>query len=355
MLHGTGRYRISVAVQNGEGPLRGEIECLADVELTEYPLTSFYDRNALLQWRKFRSHVRDARVDVVHTHDFYSNIFGLIGAWVGGVKVRVASRRETTGTRTPMQKRVETVAFGIANAVVANAQEVREQLMREGVPEQKISVIYNGIDLPSVQRETRDRVERLLALGLPTGQGLRFVTLVANMRLRVKDHPMFLRAAAEVAMRRAEARFVLAGEGPLAEEIRLLSVELGLADKVVILGECSRIPDLLAVSDVCVLTSKAEGFSNAILEYMAAARPVVVTDVGGAREAVEDGRSGYLVKSGDVTGMAGHIMRLLDNAQLAQAMGRAGRQVVETRFSSTARLQATERLYARLAGSRAVR
>ena len=67
---------------------------------------------------------------------------------------------------------------------------------------------------------------------------------------------------------------------------------------------CEHVSDLLSISDVCVLSSKAEGFSNSILEYMAAARPVVATDVGGAKEAIVEGETGYLVKSGDENGMA---------------------------------------------------
>ena len=110
-------------------------------------------------------------------------------------------------------------------------------------------------------------------------------------------------------------------------------------------GRCERVGDLLSVSDVCALSSKAEGFSNAILEYMAAARPVVTTDVGGAREAVEEGETGYVVAPGDDEAMAARVVELLRDPERARRMGERGRRVVEEKFSCEAQLARTEALY----------
>ncbi len=267
LLHETGRYRIFVAVQNGVGPLRHEIENLPPSELVEFPLSSFHDRKAIGQWRRFRRYVREHRIDIVQTHDFYTNIFGLFGAAISGVPVRVASRRETTGTRSRAQKLVERASFRFADAIVANSEAVRTQLVREGIRQQKISVIYNGVDVRSMTVEPGfDRARALTRLHLPVSPQFQFVTLLANMRLKVKDHPMFLRAAKAVAETLPDARFVLAGEGELTDALRTAAREMGIADKVCFVGECSRVVELLAVSDVCVLSSKAEGLSNSILE-----------------------------------------------------------------------------------------
>ena len=99
---------------------------------------------------------------------------------------------------------------------------------------------------------------------------------------------------------------------------------------------------------MCVLSSKAEGFSNSILEYMAAARPVVVTDVGGAREAVVDGETGYVVLPGDDEAMAERIISLLNHTVEARAMGDKARKRVEEKFSCQAQLEREESLYDRL-------
>jgi glycosyltransferase involved in cell wall biosynthesis len=108
------------------------------------------------------------------------------------------------------------------------------------------------------------------------------------------------------------------------------------------------VAELLAVSDVCVLSSKAEGFSNSILEYMAASRAVVATDVGGAREAIIEGETGYLVPAGDDETFAARIISLLSNDKQRQLMGARGRQLVERKFSCAAQLERVETLYEKL-------
>ena len=134
----------------------------------------------------------------------------------------------------------------------------------------------------------------------------------------------------------------------MSSPLRKLATELGLGESAFFIGRCERVPELLALSDGCVLSSKAEGFSNSILEYMAAARPVVATDVGGAREAVVEGETGFLVRSGDDEALADRIITLLRDPARARTMGELGRRVVEEKFSSTAQLKRTHQLYDRL-------
>ena len=166
---------------------------------------------------------------------------------------------------------------------------------------------------------------------------------------------MFLRAARRVHDEVPEARFVIAGEGELEASLRLFAAELGLEREVFFTGLCSRLAELLLASDVCVLSSKAEGFSNSILEYMAAARPVVVTDVGGAREVVREGETGYIVSSGDDEAMAARVVSLLPEPARAREMGERGRLVVEEKFTCAAQLERTHELYARLLAPAAAR
>ena len=183
---------------------------------------------------------------------------------------------------------------------------------------------------------------------LPPRNERRFVTIIANLKYEVKDHRTFLRAAARVRAAVPEAAFILAGEGGLTETLRTLAAQLGLAEDVFFTGRCVNVSELLSISDVCVLSSKAEGFSNSIIEYMAAARPVVATDVGGAREAIREGETGYLVKPGDDEMMAGRIVSLLTDPERARRMGERGLQVVNENFSCEALLERTHELYQRL-------
>ena len=349
LLHESRRYEVHAACLDSGGALRNEIDRLALGEIAEYRLTSFYDRNAVTQLRRFARLLRERDIDIVQTHDFYSNVFGMAAGRLARVPARIAARRETSGWRTNAQKVVERAAYRMADAVVANADAVRDQLVKEGVRREKIAVVYNGLDRERVAASRQvGRHEKLASLGLPLSDECRFVTIVANLRHPVKDHPMFLRAARRVREALPHARFVIAGEGPLIDETRRFAIQLGIEQDLFFLGRCENVAELLSISDVCVLSSKAEGFSNAILEYMAASRPAVVTDVGGAREAVIDGESGYLVPSGDDEQMGARIVSLLLDPAKAGLMGRRARRIVEEKFSLEAQLERTERLYDRL-------
>lgn len=349
LLHESGRYRVHVACLDGGGTLRQEVEQLGLDEIPEYPLTSFYDRRMVAQLQRFARFLKAREIAVVQTHDFYSNVFGMAAAAMAGVPVRIAARRETGGLRSRAQKLVERGAYRLAHAVVANCDAVRRQLLAEGTPLEKIMTIYNGLMLNRVAVEPGfQRDDAPARFGLPLHGERRFVTIVANLRLPVKDHPTFLRAARQVREAVPQAAFVLAGEGELIAPMRALAAEWGLAEHVFFIGRCTDVARLLAVSEVCVLSSRAEGFSNSILEYMAASRPVVATDVGGAREAVVQGETGYLAPPGDDAALAAHIIALLRDPERAREMGRRGRRRVEEKFSCSTQLDCTEALYDRL-------
>ncbi|HLM61204.1 MAG TPA: glycosyltransferase, partial [Pyrinomonadaceae bacterium] len=182
-------------------------------------------------------------------------------------------------------------------------------------------------------------------LNLPTDENVKFITLVANLRHAVKNHPMFLSAAKAVSEKSPEAHFVLAGEGELKNGLENAARELKIADRTHFIGRCPQVPELLSVSCAGVLTSFAEGFSNSILEYMSANLPVVATNVGGAGEAIIENESGFIVESNDAKTMAERLIFLLENPRKAKEMGERGRQVVESKFSCETQLQRTLKLY----------
>jgi L-malate glycosyltransferase len=350
LLHESGRFQVRLASLNPEGILRADVERLGLGEIPSYPLNNFYDLNAVKQLRRLVSFLRRACVDILHTHDFYTNVFGMTAGTVARLPVRIASLRETTGMRTSVQRRALRMSFSLANQVVANSNAVRQRLIEEGVAGEKITVIYNGLDEKRLI-SAASRASVLSRFGLPLENGSqhrKFVTIVANMRHEVKDYPMFLRAARRIKDAIPAAAFLLAGEGDLTESIRSLSLDLKLEDSSFLLGRCENLAELLSISDVCVLSSKAEGFSNSILEYMAAGCPVVATDVGGAREAIIEGETGYLVRAGDDALMAEHVVALLSEPERARTMGQTGKRLVSEKFSCDSQLSRTEELYERL-------
>jgi len=343
-LHTSGKCRVHLACLQNRGSLRAEADQLGIGEIHEYALNSFYDLNFMQQLRRLVRFIRENKIDVVHTHCFYTNIFGMTGAFLAGVRARVTSKGETDGFRSPMQKRAERTAFRLCHRVIANCLVVQNQLIREGVSPLRIIQHYNGLDLDRLRvRDGLRREEALSEFGLPADR--RYMSIVANLRNPVKDHPMFLRAAARVRAAVPEAGFAIAGEGELMESLRDLAGQLGIEKDVFFLGRCDRVADLLFASDIGVLSSKAEGFANAILEYMAAGLPVVATDVGGAREAIAEGETGYTVASGDDQKMAERIIELLSNPKRAREMGERGRVIAAERFSCDRHLQNTLELY----------
>ena len=351
LLRARGRYRVHLACLNDRGLLRDEARSLGLGEIREYRLTSFHDRNFITQARRLARFLREHEVGVVHAHDFYTNVFAMTAAALARVPARVASKRQTEGFLSRPQKLAERYSFRLAHAVVANSEAVRRWLIRGGTPAGKIITVYNGLDAERVRPpEGLRRDEALDMFGLPRDGGAgarRFVTIVANLR-PVKDHSLFLRAAARVRAAVPEAAFVVAGEGELLGELRAQASRLGIEREVFFTGRCQNLPELLSVSDVCVLSSRAEGFSNSILEYMAAARPVVATDVGGAREAVVEGETGHVVPPGDDAALAACVVSLLRDPAAAREMGERGRRVVLEKFSCEAQLERTQSLYDRL-------
>ena len=309
----------------------------------EFKLNSFYDVQMAHQLCSFVRLLRKDAIRVVHTHDFYTNIFGMIGAMLAGVPIRVASRREAP-KRPRIKRFVERMAYRVSNAVIANCDRIRRDLLAEGVATEKIITIYNGVTYEPTPMES-------MGTACPASNG-GVVTIVANLR-PVKDHATFLRAARLVVERFPRSIFMLAGDGELEPHLREMASALGIGDRVRFIGRCDDVPGLLDRSNVCVLSSASEGFSNAVLEYMAAGRPVVATRVGGIEEAVSDGYNGFLVDPGDYVQMADRIALLLESPGGAREMGSRSRDIVACKFSRRRQLQRVEQLYQDLLVARA--
>lgn len=343
-LHETGECNLHLACLQNRGSLRAEAEQLSLGEIHEYPLTSFYNLNFVRQLRRLVAYLKEKQIDVVHAHCFYTNIFGMTGAFLAGVPARITSKGET-GLRTPMQKLAERMSFRLAHRVIANCLVVQNQLIDEGVNPKRIIQHYNGLDLERLKVDNRlSQLAARAMFGLPQNDH-RFVTIVANLRNPVKDYPTFLRAAARVHAAVPDAAFVIAGEGELMPGLQQLTAELGIAEAVHFIGRCDDVASLLFASDVGVLSSESEGFANAILEYMAAGLPVVATDVGGVREAIIEGETGYIVPSGDDEQMAKRIIQVLANDDTARVMGAHGKSIAAAKFSKDRHLQNTLELY----------
>ncbi len=335
-------HDIYVATLNSEGVLLAEMAEMGFDNIPEFPLSSFFNANFVRQVRACAAYLRENKIDLVHTHDFYTNVFGMAAARLAGVEVKLTSKRETGGMRSNAQEFVEKLAFGRADAIVANSAAVRQHLVECGISNDKLKVIYNGLDLTRFENINELDREKY---GLPSDENTRFITLVANLRHEVKNVPMFLRAAKAVSQAVPKTHFVIAGEGDLKNELKATAAATSIAENVHFIGRCSDIPALLSASYACALTSTAEGFSNSILEYMAAGKPVIATNVGGAAEAIVENETGHLVASDDDETMALRLIDLLDDDRKAKRFGAAGKQCVADKFFEGDQLSSTLELY----------
>lgn len=342
LLIADGTYEVSIAAMNRQGVLLDEVGSFYDADIAEYKIDSFFSAGFLKQARRCAKYINDNKIDVVHTHDFYTNVFGMAATYFARNGRFIASKRETGGMRTAMQDRIEGFAFGRADAIVANSEAVRSYLIQRQVSADKVQLIYNGLDSERFAKNAV-RVNVVTRLGLPDRAEIKFVTIVANLRHDVKNIPMLLRAAAQV--NNAHVHFIVAGEGELRLSLEAMAAELGVADRVHFIGSCDNVAELLAISFAGVLTSKAEGFSNSLIEYMAAGLPVVATNVGGAAEVIEDGVNGYLVASDDDKELAERLTELAKDPSLAAKFGERGKQRVSKDFSLDAQLRNTIKLY----------
>ncbi len=352
LLKEAGKFNVFLATLNREGALLEEVAGLRFNQIPEFPLISFYDLNFAKQIKNCVKFLRENKIEIVHTHDFYTNIFGITAAKLAGVKVKIASKRETGGMRSNLQKTIEKRIFGWADAVAVNSKAVEKYLIDEGISREKLELIYNGLDLERLQPKLTDRKQILEKLGLPTDENIKFITLVANLRHDVKNQPMFLRAAQKVSAKFPNAHFVLAGEGELREGLENLARELKIVGNTHFIGRCEIVPELLSASFSGTLTSFHEGFSNSILEYMAAKLPVVATNVGGASEAIVENETGFLVKSDDDETFANCLIALLEDETKARKFGENGAKIVAEKFSVAAQLKNVSELYERKSNER---
>lgn len=284
-------------------------------------------------------------INIVQTHFRDSSIAGILAARFAGTKTVFGTRRNQGYWLTPVELKIQRLLDRWVTVYIVNSQSTKQWMANtEGVDFKRIEVINNGFDFAMFEAEP-DTNRKQLRLSLCIPEDAPVIGIVANLR-PVKDHATFLQAAYIVRAQIPAARFLIIGDGSEMPELQKLTDELNLADAVTFLGARLDVPRILAVCDIGVLSSRSESFSNAIVEYMAAGLPVITTDVGGAKEAVDDGINGFIVPIGDFEEMGKRIIELLKSDTIKQ-MGQESRKRSLERFALTSMVTRTESLYDR--------
>lgn len=299
--------------------------------------------------------LRELRPDVVHTRNLAA-LEMQPAAWWAGVRARVHGEHgrdieDMHGTSRKHQW-MRRAYRPFVQRYVALSRDLAGYLeQRVGVPATRISQIYNGVDTGRFQAAAG----RQPIPGCPfTDPGLFVMGTVGRMQT-VKAQPLLARAFVQMLREqpalRERARLVLVGDGALRAECESVLREGDALALAWLPGERSDVPDVMRGLDCFVLPSLAEGISNTILEAMSCALPVIATDVGGNADLVQHGTSGDIVPAGDVPALTQAMLRVAADPARAAAAGRAGRQIVEARFSLAAMVAAYEQVYDGLLGS----
>ena len=317
------------------------LEGLQNVET--FPLGgSLYGRQAGRTLLQLRKHLRRCEIAVAHAFDFYTNLVLVPAAKLARVPVVIGSQRQLGDLLTPAQFQAQMLMFRWCNAVVCNSRAAASRLVDRGLPQHKVTVIWNGLP---------DQAFAEASPALSRAAGLLRVGMIARMNTRAKNHSIFLRAAARLHTEFPQTEFVIVGNGPLRKELEAEASKLGMGDRVCFLGDRRDVRAILAGLDLTVLPSSSESLSNAILESMAAGVPVVASNVGGNPELVTEER-GMLVPAGDDAALSAAIGGVLREGEMRQRMGHNCREFARQNFTLEKMRQTHERLYADLLQSK---
>ena len=272
------------------------------------------------------------KVQIIHTFFRDANIAGVVAGRLAGVPIIISSRRN----KGYWQNRREILVLKFLNRWVtrfmANSEDVRQYTHdAEGVPLEKVDVIYNGLDFGNypVVTENARKISRK-CLDLPEESNA--VVMVANLR-PVKGIDVLINALPEIARQNHEVIILFVGEGDERLKLEKLVERYGLSKNVRFLGTRTDVPFILNACDLGVLSSHSESLSNSIIEYMASGLAVVATDVGGTREMITHGENGFLVPRGDSQALAQAIIKVLKDSELRMKMGHIGREKAKKMFN----------------------
>ena len=339
-------YDVTLGCLRAQGPLLERLRGTAVVLREFHPTGGVDTPGGLYQLLRLSWFLRQEKFDIVHTHDLWSNLLGVPAARLAGVPAIVSSRRDLAhfdwyqGKRRVWLRRIQ----NLSGVVLANATPIRDALIAEdGFVPEKLRVIHNGVDIEKfhASRDGRDH----LFPGVGDGK---LIVLVGNMHTDVKGHPWLIASAPAVIREFPSTRFVLVGDGEQRASFEQQVAGLGLEQNFLFLGRRTYIPEILACCDIAVLPSRAEGLPNAVLEYMAAGLPTIVTRVGGNIELVEDGVTGLLLPPADSPALSAALLKLLRDPGLARQMAQTGHEFTIRNFSFERLVREVDALYTEL-------
>lgn len=322
----------------------GEMAPLFEREGISVEVVPFKSRWSPTCLFRLAKRLKEKRSDIVHTHMYRCNTSGVVAARLARTPVVIANVHNVNEWDDFRQLLTDRLLARLKDKIVAVSEGVRQDYLRQThISPSRVVTIYNGID---VQQFQGAEAAPEMASRFGVGPGDKVVATAARL-VEQKRHTDFLQMAALVSRQLPQTRFLIVGKGKLREQLEQEARDMGISEHVCFAGHVNDIPGLLALTDVIVMCSDKEGFSNALLEAMAAGVPVVATDVGGNAEAIVDGESGYIVPRRRPDLIAEKVISLLTDGSLHERISR-GAEARSSVFSIDRMCAATDSLYTEL-------
>ncbi|MDD5454220.1 MAG: glycosyltransferase [Candidatus Ratteibacteria bacterium] len=304
---------------------------------------SKFDITVFLKLIKF---LKRQRPQILHTYLFHANFLGRIAGWICNVPIIISSVRVMEKEKAH-HLYLDMFTQWMVDKEICVSKEVEKFMIKSAhISPSKLTTIYNGIntsDFLSLNDEGKNKKKGELSISgfnpvigtiarLTTQKGIRY--LLEAFRIILKDFP--------------NCCLLIVGQGPRERELKTLSGELGISSNVKFLGFREDAAEIIDLMDVFVLPSLWEGMPNVVLEAYALGKPVVATGVGGTREIIKDGETGFLISSCDWKHLAQYVKLLIENPQMRGEFGARGREFVNNNFSLDKMIKDTETLYEEL-------
>lgn len=327
-----------------ENPLVQKIR-EAHIPIFHIPVGRYYTFNALKKAFSLSHIIKRKQIDIVQSYHFKSDFYGVLVSKLSGVKSIISSKRDTGDLKKKIQFFLHRFSNNYINHYIFVADAVRGIVMqREHINSSNFTVIYNGVDSkrfhPANRKAFFDTREKF---GFSKSDFI--VGTVAWLRPE-KSYGIFFEAIEQLNEKISELKVVVVGGGDLLEYFKEDTRKRGIKDKVFFVGSTDDVRPYLRMMDVaCLVPGQNEGFSNSIIEKMAMGLPLIVTDVGGNREAVFDGHNGLVIPPRDVSALSHAILDLYLNPDKRRAMGHQSRQRVKEYFTIDKIVKQHENLY----------
>lgn len=333
------RYNIAIAYLKGNGELREQFEKMG---ISPIYVGMKFNGDFIALWKLCRL-IKKNRYDIVHTHLFHADIYGILAAFLAKTPIIISSEHnEEQFLKKKIYSLLHRWVSLPCKKLIALSEHVKKYMLATGIRDaNKIEVVYYGLDWSKYDNLGDYSYIRK---EFKIGEEEKLIGTVARLTEQ-KGLNYLLKAFARVLETEPKCKLIIVGRGGLEKELKDLSRKLRIEDKVIFTGFRKDIPEIMSNIDIFVLPSLWEGLGLVLLEAMAAKKPIVATNVGAIPEIVLDGKTGILVLPANTEALADGILRLIKQRNLAKTMGEAGRERLEVHFGIEKMVKKTERIY----------